>query len=220
MTINKRVAVSALSIATAGALLVGATFAFFTDTSSSTGNQFRSGILDLQVRDGNEGFGNTVSSSFVTPAGWAPGQTYSSYICFKNNGNVDIQQILFDLDSADADSTELDNYIYVNTIELGPVSAGQCGSTGAFGEDGLTDFTGLFEDRFGDDTPLSTLLVDVDGTDPVNDDLLNDSANLLPPGAIVKLRIDWKFDESATNSVANQSLTVDLNFTATQNEVP
>lgn len=69
--INTKIALSLASIATAGALVAGATFALFTDTETSTGNTFEAGSLDLkvdsdchyfqngaEVQDGCDGFGN------------------------------------------------------------------------------------------------------------------------------------------------------------------
>lgn len=46
---NKRILLSAGSILFSTALLVGATYAFFTDTETSSGNTFTAGTLDLKV---------------------------------------------------------------------------------------------------------------------------------------------------------------------------
>ena len=51
MTINRRIVTSVLSIGTAGALLVGATFAFFSDTATSNNNQFTSGVSTKTILD-------------------------------------------------------------------------------------------------------------------------------------------------------------------------
>src|SRR3972149_5665923 len=128
MMINRRIVTSALSIGTAGALLVGATFAFFSDTSSSNDNIFSSGNFDLQVADNNESFGESVNASFVSPPNWAPGEKFVDFICFKNNGSTDIQQVLFNLTSPNAGlgGVTLDDWVYVETIELGPVTAPEC----------------------------------------------------------------------------------------------
>lgn len=48
-TLNSRILLSLASIAAAGALIVGATFAFFSDSETSTGNTFAAGTLDLKV---------------------------------------------------------------------------------------------------------------------------------------------------------------------------
>src|SRR6185503_21218722 len=47
--INSRMALSAATIVAAGALIAGATFAFFSDSETSTGNTFVAGSLDLKV---------------------------------------------------------------------------------------------------------------------------------------------------------------------------
>ena len=222
MTINRKIVTSALSIATAGALLVGATFAFFSDPSSSDNNIFSSGNFDLQVADNNELFGESVTGSFVSPANWAPGEKFVDFICFKNNGTTDIQQVLFNLTSPNASSggVTLDDWVYVETIELGPVTAPECLAAAGVGTQGLTDFTALFESRFGIDAPLSALLVDIDGADQVEDDLLDGAANKLAPGDIMKLRVQWTFNPAATSAQEGQSVEIDLGFNATQNEVP
>lgn len=46
---NKRIALSGMSILTALALIGGATFAFFSDVETSTGNTFTAGDLDLKI---------------------------------------------------------------------------------------------------------------------------------------------------------------------------
>jgi predicted ribosomally synthesized peptide with SipW-like signal peptide len=68
---KKKIISSLITIGAAGALLVGATFAFFSDNETSTGNTFTAGTLDLkvdsechyfqdgqEVQDGCQGFGN------------------------------------------------------------------------------------------------------------------------------------------------------------------
>lgn len=49
ITINSRILMSAAAIATAAALIIGATFAFFSDTETSENNVFAAGELDLRV---------------------------------------------------------------------------------------------------------------------------------------------------------------------------
>lgn len=219
--LNSRIILSIASIAAAAALIVGATFAFFSDTSSSNGNEFRSGTLDLKVADNNEAFANAVSTSFQTPLNWAPGQTYTDFICFKNDGTVDIEQVLFALSSTNASDADItmDDFVYVSNIELGAVTAAECTTAGLVGSEGLTDFKALFDSRFGVNAPLSSLLTQIDGTDQVQDDLLDGPA-LLIPADIMKLRIEWTFDTLATNSEAGETVLLDIAFNATQNELP
>lgn len=219
MTINPRILLSGASILAATALGIGATFAYFSDTSSSNDNIFRSGNFDLQVRDNDQGFGESVTASFVSPTNWAPGEKFTDYVCFKNNGTTDIQQILFNLSSPNAGNgaVTLDDWVYVSKIELGPTTAGDCAGVGT---EVLTDFTTLFNSRFGTNASLSSLLTQIDGTNTVQDDLLDDAANKLAPGAIAKLRVEWTFNPAATSAEEGQSVEVDLGFNATQNEQP
>ena len=49
ININTKILLSVASIAAAAALVVGATFAFFSDSETSTGNTFTAGTLDLKV---------------------------------------------------------------------------------------------------------------------------------------------------------------------------
>ena len=222
ININSKILLSVASIAAAAALVIGATFAYFSDVSSSNDNIFQSGNFDLQVADNNEGFGESVTDSFVSPTDWVPGENFVDFICFKNNGTTDIQQVIFNMTSPNAGngSVTLDDWVYVETIELGPVTAPECTAAAGVGTQGLADFTPLFESRFGIDAPLSALLADIDGADPVEDDLLDDAANKLAPGDIMKLRVQWTFDPNATSDQEGQSVEIDLGFNATQNEAP
>lgn len=221
MILNSRIAISLASIAAAGALVVGGTFAFFSDTSSSNSNEFRSGTLDLTVADNNEPFANSVTTSFQTPTNWAPGQKHVDFICFKNNGTVDIEQVLFALTSPDATNPgiTLDDFVYVSNIELGSVAASACSSAGTVGSEGLIDFKALFDSRFGVNAPLSSLLTQIDGTDQVQDDL-TDGVALLTPGDIMKFRVEWTFNSAATSSESGETVTLNIGFNATQNELP
>ena len=68
--INSKILLSGASIAAAAALVVGATFAFFSDTETSTGNTFVAGNIDLQIDNTSyvtDANGNLVASS---PTSW------------------------------------------------------------------------------------------------------------------------------------------------------
>jgi len=58
--LNSKILLSAASIAAAAALIIGATFAFFSDTETSTGNTFTAGSLDLKVD--NTCYYNTIAN--------------------------------------------------------------------------------------------------------------------------------------------------------------
>lgn len=60
MNINKKILLSSVSAFSSLALLVGATYAFFTDNETSSGNTFTAGTLDLKVN------GTDVPGTLVT----------------------------------------------------------------------------------------------------------------------------------------------------------
>ncbi len=60
ININTKILLSLASIAAAGALVVGATFAFFSDSETSTGNTFKAGTLDLKVDSSCHYFQNEI----------------------------------------------------------------------------------------------------------------------------------------------------------------
>jgi predicted ribosomally synthesized peptide with SipW-like signal peptide len=217
--INKKIMMSAISIVSAMTLMGGATFAFFTDTATSNGNTFTSGTFDLQVKDNDEVFKNDVTQSFATPTGWAPGDKYVSYICFKNSGTTPIDEILLNLTSPDANSTTLDSFIYVSNIELGDVTSTPtaCDAAGAVGSEGLTNFKALFDSRFGTNASLSSLITQINGTNHVDHDLIDGPAKL-NQNDIYKFRVEWTFDPSATTSEAGKTVTLNIGFNANQHD--
>ena len=61
---NSRILLSAASIAAAGALIIGATFAFFSDTETSSGNILTAGTIDITV-DGENPWTETYSEELT-----------------------------------------------------------------------------------------------------------------------------------------------------------
>src|SRR3990170_7694379 len=100
MTINRKIVTSALSIGTAGALLVGATFAFFSDSVTSNGNTFSTGVMELKIMDNNEGFSDAVTASTVASNMTPGGSVTESFICFKNTGDYPIEEILLNMSAS------------------------------------------------------------------------------------------------------------------------
>src|SRR3990167_7936458 len=49
INVNSKILLSGAAIAAAAALIIGATFAFFSDTETSTNNTFTAGAIDLKV---------------------------------------------------------------------------------------------------------------------------------------------------------------------------
>lgn len=63
-SINPRIALSLATIGAAGALLVGATFAVFTDSAESISNNFEVGTIHLLLTDDNEVAEDTIDTTF------------------------------------------------------------------------------------------------------------------------------------------------------------
>ena len=85
--INKKIALSLLSIASALVIVGGATFAFFSDTKTSTENTFAAGTLEVSITDQNA---DTLFESEAIVSNWAPGD--QSFVNFdvKNVGSLPV----------------------------------------------------------------------------------------------------------------------------------
>lgn len=73
------------------ALVGGATYAFFSDTGTSSDNIFSSGTLDMQLTDDSEGPIDNVSGTWGLAS--APGDTFSGDLKIKNTGSVPANHI-------------------------------------------------------------------------------------------------------------------------------
>jgi len=84
---NKKIALSLLSIASALVIVGGATFAFFSDTKTSTENTFAAGTLEVNITDQNA---DTLFESEAIVSNWAPGD--QSFVNFdvKNVGTLPV----------------------------------------------------------------------------------------------------------------------------------
>jgi spore coat-associated protein N len=84
---NTKIALSGLSIMAAMALMAGATFAFFSDSGTSTANTFSTGTLDLKLTDADQTTQDSVTASFggsLVPGSCTGNQTLS----LRNSGTV------------------------------------------------------------------------------------------------------------------------------------
>ena len=93
-----------LSLVLCMAMLVGTTFAWFTDSVTSSNNKIQAGNLDVQLLmyDGTEYADISNSTSPIFGAGsvaqnvngetlWEPGKTQVAYLAIKNNGSLDLK---------------------------------------------------------------------------------------------------------------------------------
>jgi spore coat-associated protein N len=68
--------------------MIGSAFAYFSDTETSTGNTFTAGTLDLVLQDADEAWDDGVTATWVSPAGWKPGQEVTATLKMKNIGSI------------------------------------------------------------------------------------------------------------------------------------
>jgi predicted ribosomally synthesized peptide with SipW-like signal peptide len=103
ITINSRILLSVASIIAAAALIVGATFAFFSDEETSSNNVFAAGNLDLVLCDDDEntdtcesqeeGPEDSVEATFGG-TDLAPGDCLGEQVLtLRNNGTIDGEEV-------------------------------------------------------------------------------------------------------------------------------
>lgn len=120
---NKKIALSGLSILAALALMGGATFAYFSDVGTSTGNTFSTGNLDLKLTDDTETDQDDVGASFggtLVPGGCTGNQT----LTLKNTGTVAADHAEVTVANTVTDNLlpadpDMDSYLRINLLTYG-----------------------------------------------------------------------------------------------------
>lgn len=127
--INSRILLSLASIAAAGALVIGATFAFFSDSGTSSGNVFATGTLDLKLSDATpETDQDNVTASFGSGT-LVPGScTGDQTLTLKNTGTIAANHAEVRLtsnvvtDAGSNASPDIDSFLRINKLEYDTVS--------------------------------------------------------------------------------------------------
>lgn len=88
---NTKILLSVATLAASGVLVVGATFAFFSDSGTSNNNIFNSGTLDMKLTDLSEGPIDDVTATWGLAS--APGDTFTGDLEIKNSGTVNANHI-------------------------------------------------------------------------------------------------------------------------------
>lgn len=132
---------SALSLLMCVSMLIGSTFAWFTDSVTSSGNKIKAGNLDVDLylwtADGQSEITNETApifggaNSIAATANnadtlWEPGKTQVVYLSIKNNGSLDLKyKVALDVKDADADQNlyEVMKYAITNDARYGAVDA-------------------------------------------------------------------------------------------------
>lgn len=118
--INSKIALSLASIAAAGALVAGATFAYFSSTAESTDNVFSTGELTLLLDDGSEDDltpAATITASFGGTL--VPGGTTSGFVSLHNGGTIDIAEVNLSADETLASVPDLDAQLNITSAKIG-----------------------------------------------------------------------------------------------------
>lgn len=136
---NTRILTSLFSVGAVVAAVSLTTYAFFSDSGTSSDNIFNSGTLDMQLTDSNEIALDNVSGTWGLAS--APGDPFSGDLKIKNSGSVN------------ADHLELK---FVNTLDEADTAPG---STATIPMDSVIEITQLLWDHDGDGVATVDLLV-------------------------------------------------------------
>jgi predicted ribosomally synthesized peptide with SipW-like signal peptide len=111
---KKKVLVSLVTMGAAAALLVGATFAYFSAKDTSTGNTFGTGILKISItgQNSDSGFQN---QSLGT--NWQPGETRLVNFDVKNTGSLPVNLRGFATGTWGYTSLDSQNMVKVTKVE-------------------------------------------------------------------------------------------------------
>jgi len=127
---NKKIFFSMMSIVIALGLAAGGTFAFFSDTGTSTSNVFSSGTLDLQLSNNGSTFLDDVTATFGGINMAPNGSLITGTLHLKNNGSIDAnhENITFSnvLTQAltlpgSASTNPMDKFLEITTLTFGGV---------------------------------------------------------------------------------------------------
>lgn len=213
----KKILASLAMIAIVSSTTVGATKAYFSDDGTSYNNTFSTGILDLQLADGDEGWSNNVNGTWSSPANWKPGDEVKTSIYLRNVGTVPAEAV----------------YAYWHNLQ------GNTGVANFIEVTWLSDSTGIGTNSIGPfvtaydangDTKLSLAEL-VNGLSHYNGPSTPDPFQarfyadfeetyihpVLPyNGGVFEILLGYKFMESAGNDLQGQSVSFDLTLQAAQ----
>jgi predicted ribosomally synthesized peptide with SipW-like signal peptide len=216
--------------------LLGGAFAYFTDVENSNDNVMQAGTLNIQIQDNNEGpLDGAVHASFSSPAGFAPGQTFTTDpVIFRNVGSIGIPYIFgaFDITSESvmgmADQIILLSYAEKSSNSLWVPSSDQAWdgdwSVEEFDEDNANSYLSYWHLTEDGSISLQDL---VDGVTAGDSHLTSmwfyDSDGHIenpacPVGGWAQLKFTFKFLPTANNNFQGASATFDVYFVAAQTD--
>lgn len=217
MKINTRILTSALTIVTAGSLMVGAAFAYFSSNATSSHNNFTAGTLNINLSNGS-GWSDGVTDTWSSPANWAPGDEVIKSIYLKNTGTIPAMAVYAHWNNLQG-NTGMANVIQVTW--LSDSTDINTNNIGAF----VTYYDNPLHGGNGDGKLELAELVNGVGsasTPPPNQARFYEDSNesytnpVLPAGGTFEIRLGYKFMETAGNEWQGQSVSFDLTLQAAQ----
>ena len=204
IAINSRIALSIATIGAASAVLVGATFAFFSDTATSTGNVLGAGTLDLQIANSGDPYTDDTSLTFNT-SNLLPGESVAKEFNFKNNGSASIAEIAMGVNSTPtdpgSDGSDIRSVLDLAVVVGGTASGNTC--------TGGSDITSAIDLAVGDNSSPLTLA-------ELHGDTYDSLAIALAPLATDKVCIQATLNSGATNIYQGDSSSTIYSFIAHQ----
>jgi len=204
--INKKIALSLLSIVSALVIVGGATFAFFSSSATSESNLFGAGDLVLQLDDVNESTPVGTVTASIGASDFAPGADVDGFISLHNDGSIGIAEVEFgatvtETNDGGAASNLADVLLLKVEVDTNTGTNGVC--------DTPSDITAAMDLAVGNND--GTLrLSELDG------DVYDAITPGLAPGVTRDLCINVEFESTAGDEYQNDAISVDFDFTGNQ----
>ena len=227
--------------------LMGGAFAWFTDVEKSTGNTMGAGTLDIEISDGTVAYSNNpVIATFTSPAGLAPGDSFTTNpVYLKNVGTINIHWIFArfcalteaggvntDAEAALTPATDISKYLILQSYE-------ESGDGGAnwYAETFDTTNADAYLTYWNGRSAGTPFILDGEislwdlyvarnygSGDHVTSLLLFDGGNYtpvppLPTGGIAAARFTFKLAENTPNNYQGDTATFEVDFIASANPV-
>jgi predicted ribosomally synthesized peptide with SipW-like signal peptide len=219
----KRILFSIMAVVAAIGLMGGA-FAYFTDVAPSSGNSMTAGTLNLQIStDGGVNYYETAGAVIQSPAGWAPGNQFTTDpIWLKNAGTIDAQNVFGTVCKPSDSVADFSNQIRV--VSVADYIPGKGWETSIFDPDTSNTWLGFWG---APNTKGYLTLADLwyygnpGGSSVKTGFFFYDmfSANTVPflgAGKTAAVQFTFELLKSTTNVYQGASTTFELDFTASQ----
>lgn len=186
------------------AMVAGGTWAYFSDTETSSNNVFTAGTLDLGLSNIDEmATGNTTAT--FTASNWKPGEVADGVLYISNSGSMDMATLKIEFSYTSVDTSGRPTTISLND----PLQ-----DTDHF--DKMIRITsaswkGYDLDEYLTDVLVGKTLEEINGVEISLSDV--ESLTAMEKGA---LAIGFAFDSTATNGCQGNTLTMTISVIGTQ----